>query len=267
MTPTNPRDRLFAAGMGSLWIAAAFPLVLLAVHEISPVAAVSIASEAARWSLRLCLGVTAVFAAGLALLPTVRAGVAFAFSMWLDSVRRNPAPLRKAQMELRHAETAARHFEVGRLAALQGDLRLAATHLSRALEIDPEIDSALFLLGKTAFQAKDFSSAGRILGEVVAKDPNHAFGEALLLLGRCRYVLGDVECAAELLQRHDREQGGNSKSKFWLAQALFAAGRAAAAEEALRAAATPLQGRRETPEERFYRARARVRLWRARGKA
>ena len=103
-----------------------------------------------------------------------------------------------------------------------------------------------------------------VLAQVVEQDPTHAFGEAMLLLGRTTFSLGDRAGGLAWLQRHQREHGGNRRSHSWLAEALLAHGDVAGARAALTTAAAPSK-QRLTAEENWYRAKAKVALWRLGG--
>jgi len=170
----------------------------------------------------------------------------------------------RALGELRHVETAARHGEVGRLALQRRELPLAIAHLSRALELEPENPGLRYQLGMALLAAGRMREAAGCLQQVVAADPGHAFGEALLQLGRVHLLLGDDQGALALLRRHALEHGGSRRSHFWLASACRAAADPDGARAALQyAASPPAKNQRLTPEEGLYRARARVALWRA----
>ncbi|HEU4417328.1 MAG TPA: hypothetical protein VFT55_00240, partial [Planctomycetota bacterium] len=112
----------------------------------------------------------------------------------------------------------------------------------------------LFRIGHLAAAEKAFANAETF-------DPGHAFGDAALHRGRCLHLLGDHAGAVRVLQQHAAQHGGNRRSQFWLAEALQASGDREGSIAALHAAAaaktTPL-----TAEENWFRARARVALWR-----
>ena len=96
-------------------------------------------------------------------------------------------------------------------------------------------------------------------------DPGHAFGDALLHLGRCLHQLGDATALATL-RAHQQRHGGGPRSHVWFADALLRAGDHTAGVTALREAAAPPK-QRLTAEENWFRAIARVRLWGKRGPA
>lgn len=247
------------------WLVAAWPFVLWLVHRADPQLAVRMAQ-----SLHTGLGTAALWGAAVGVLlcllfPPAPAWLRLVWQRTWRQLGMDAAPLRKARADLANFESPARHLDVARLAWQRNQATLAATHVRRALELDGEIASGWHLLGSVQFAAGDHAAAAATLQRAETLDPGHAFGEALLLQGRARFLLGEP-VGLELLRRHEREHGGGARSHYWLAQALRRQGDHAAALAALRIAAQQ-PTRAATAEEQWFRALARVRLWGRGGRA
>lgn len=261
--PPRLRRALAALPLTIVWLMAAWPFVLWLVHRQDPVLAVTMA-QTLRHAATTALWWLVVGALGLCVLfPPAPAWLRLAWHRTWRQLGTDAAPLRKALAELGHFASAARHLDTARLAWQRGQTTLAHEHVRRALELDDSIASAWHLLGLITFDARAFAEAAAACARAEALDPGHAFGDALLLHGRARCLLGEADGLA-LLQQHQQRHGGGARSHLWLAEALQQRGESAAAVAALRtAAAKPAQ--RATPEEQWYRALARVRLWRRGG--
>ena len=263
LAPTTRRRLGAALPLLVVWLLAAWPLVLYLVHTRDPVAAVELAQFAARWLTRLAVGAGLLLGLACLLYPPLPA--------WLrlvghDTWRRlgtGEAPLRRALADLAHLETAQRRLEVARLAWHRGRAEDAAVHARRAIELDPQVASAWHLYGQALFAQNAIDGAAQSFAQAEQLDPGHAFGDALLLHGRCRFLLGEPS-GLELLRQHERQHGGGARSHVWLAEALLRAGEREVAVAALRIAAQK-PTRRTTAEEGLFRAQARVRLWRRGG--
>src|SRR3989442_6065901 len=91
---------------------------------------------------------------------------------------------------------------------------------ARALD-DPEW---LRLDGERTFADGLYPVAARVLGRLVADYPKDArIGDALLLLGRARFALGDTESALEAFRRAQAATPppASLEAKFWEAETLF----------------------------------------------
>lgn len=264
--PTSIRRRRLGArhlALALVWLAAAAPPVLWFAHAQDPEAAVRAAQIADLWLTRTALGIGVVIAVLLLLFPPFPAWVRLGLHRSRLAFATDRGPLLRALGELRHFETAQRHLEVGRLALQLGDLDTATPHLLRARELEPGLAATHHQIALLAFRVGDLKTALDGFTRAESFDPGHAFGDALLFGGRCLYLLGDAKNAAAVLREHDRRHGGSARSQFWLGEALVAADdRAGAAAAFATAAAPPKQ--RLTPEENWFRARARVRTWRRR---
>ncbi|MBL8753974.1 MAG: tetratricopeptide repeat protein [Planctomycetes bacterium] len=258
-----PAGRTTRAALRTLPLAltfavAAWPFVLWLVHRVDAEAAVRTeqtvvaALKTGAWLLGGLLLV------GLAV-PLARAFLRLHGSrIWL-SLSQDMAPLLRAQSELRHFESGARHFEVGRLARLRRRDDLALVHLQRAVELEAGAASHWHWLGLAQFDHGDWTAAAESFRRAEALDPGHAFGGALLLRGRALHLLGAPEALA-LLAEHGRRHGGSPKSHVWLAEAYTRAGDAAAARTALGIAAAPPRTKLSA-EENWFRAIARMRTF------
>lgn len=245
--------------LGIVWLCALWPVALWLVHCSDPELAVALAHGtrdvlwgAAWWLLGGALVLCALF-------PPAPAWLRRSWSRAWTSVAMDQTPLHKARSELQHFETAARHAELGRLLRLRRQNTLATQHLARAVELDPGIASAWHQLGLVLFSQHQWQHAANAFHRAEQLDPGHAFGDALLHIGRSLYELGSAE-ALPVLRAHEQRHGGGPRSQLWLADALARAGEHAAAVAALRQAAAP-PARRLTAEENWFRALARVRLW------
>jgi hypothetical protein len=242
-----------------VWLAAAWPVALWLVHRSDPELAVVIAHTATRWSWRVALVVGAVGLVLFLAFPPAPAWLRRAGSrVWL-AITADQAPLVKARSELQHFETATRHAEIGRLLRLQRKNGEALQHFARAVELDQGIPSAWHQLGLVLFAQHEWQMAANAFHRAETLDPGHAFGDALLYLGRALHELGDPQ-ALPALQTHERRHGGGPRSHLWLSEALARAGDRTAALAALRVAAAP-PPQKLNAEENWFRALARVRLW------
>lgn len=261
--PTVPASRRLLSTLPLLliWGAALWPLLLWLLTAQDPEAAVrvkQVTGGVVLWTGLTAAAVGAVFAL---LFPPFPAWIRLLLSRLRVSFASDRGPLLKALAELQHFESATRHLEIGRLALSRSDLQLAATHLSRAVELDDTIAGAHHQLGLLLLRVGQVPAAAAAFERAERLDAGHAFGESLLHLGRCALLLGDAPAAARLLEEHRKRHGGSRKSHYWLGKARQATGEDDAAIEAMRYAAAPAE-RRLTAEENWFRALARVWLWR-----
>jgi len=249
-----------------VWLAAVVPVILWLVHRSDPELAVRVAQVGGAWLGNGLLGLgAAAFVASLCY-PPLPAGVRLLLHRARLSWASDRGPLWRAAAELRHFESAQKHLEVGRLALQLGDLNLAGPHLLRAVELDRNLSAAHYQFARLLFRIGHIAAAAKAFANAETLEPGHAFGDALLHRGRCLELLGDHEGAVSVLQQHATQHGGNRRSQFWLAEALESRGDREGNLAALHAAAAP----KTTPltaEENWFRARARVALWRHRRRA
>lgn len=249
-----------------VWTAAAVPVVSWLVHQGDPELAV-------RGALRLrsvlahgCLGLTVLAAVLLVFYPPFPAWLRLAWHRVRLAVTSDRGPLLRALSELRHFESAQRHLEIGRLALQLGDLSLAGPHLQRAVALDASLPGAHYQFGRLLLRLGELPLAIEAFTRAESLDPGHAFGDALLHAGRCLYLVGDSQRAADVLRVHSQRHGGGRRSGYWLAEALLAAGDRDGAAAAFATTAAP-SPQPLTAEENWFRARARVRLWRRGGRS
>ena len=242
------------------------PLVLFLVYRSDPELAVRIANGAKTWGMRALVALAVIGIIAALLFPPVPAWIRLMFERTRTAWSVDRAPLLRAMSELQHLETAQRHLEVGRLAWTRTDYSVAGRHLQRAVELDATIPAARYLFGLYLLRVGAVAAA---LAELLATEqlePGHAFGSALCHIGRCQDLIGTHDAAVTTLLDHRDRHGGDRRSHYWLGEALLHANREAEARDALRTAAEPTDTRL-TAEENWYRAVARVRLWRLGGRA
>ncbi len=257
--PPALRTSLRQLPLVCVWLLAAWPLLLWLVHSSDPELAVAIAEHTANglWSgLWWCAGSTLVLCL---IFPPAPAWLRLAMTRTWRTLAMDQAPLRRALSELRHFETGARHAEIGRLARLREQNSLALHHLARAVELEDGVAGTWHQLGLILFQQQEWHSACNAFLRAETLDPGHAFGDALLYLGRALHELKDPT-ALTTLRTHQQRHGGGPRSHVWFAEACQRANAGQEALIALRQAAAPPR-QRLSAEENWFRARARVRLW------
>lgn len=248
-----------------VWAAALWPVVLWLVHARDPVAAVRLAQGAAAawaavwpWALGSTLATAALF-------PPAPAFVWRALHRARQALLLDQQALLLRLDDLRQFETAARHLEVGRMLRQARKHEQAIPHLGRAVELDETMAGGWHQLGLALFALHQWPAAARCCERAEALDPGHAFGDALLVLGRCLFMVKDGRALATL-EEHARRHGGGPRSWLWLAEARARAGDPSGAVAALRQAAQkPTVAL--SPEDGWFRALARVRLWGKGGRA
>lgn len=250
-------------GLGLLWTLAIVPVALWLLHLQSPTAAVATHLWVAQALRTSALAGAVTLAVGLLLFPPLPAGLRLLLASTRKLATGDRSRLARAHADLQQLETAQRHLDYGRLAAQAGQPGVAVQHLRRAVELDAGAIAPRYEIGELLHDQRAYAQALPWLLDVVQRDPGHAFGEALLRLARVTFLCGDHRAALALLQQHERAHGGNRRSQYWLAQALDAVGDRTAARAVLtQAAAPPPPRQRLTAEENWYRAWARVALWR-----
>lgn len=262
---TIPASRRIATSLPLVlcWIAAVWPLILWLITQSDPEHAVRLAQITATVLARGALAVAGITTLLVLLFPPFPAWIRLAFARMKLSFASDRGPMLKALGELQHFESPAKHLEVGRLALTRSELPLAAQHLSRAVELDGTIAGAHYQLGQLLMRIGQVKTAVAAFHRAEQLDPGHAFGEALLGVGRAALLLGDDQAALVALEDHQKQHGGNCKSNYWLGKARAATGNRQGAIEAMATAAkAPTQ--RISAEDNWFRALARVWLWRGR---
>ena len=248
-----------------VWAAALWPVLLWLVHARDPVAAVRLAQGAASaWSAAWPWALGSAIATA-ALYPPAPAFVRRALHRSRQALLLDQQALLLRLADLRQFETAARHLEVGRMLRQARKHEQAIPHLGRAVELDETMAGGWHQLGLALFALHQWPAAARCCERAEALDPGHAFGDALLVLGRCLFMVKDGRALATL-EEHARRHGGGPRSWLWLAEARARAGDSSGAVAALRQAAqNPTVAL--SPEDGWFRALARVRLWGKGGRA
>lgn len=257
----GPRLRAGHLALAAVWAAALLPPMLWLAHASDPALAVRVLQgvRGAATTAAVVLGVLGAIL--LALYPPFPAWLRLLLHRVRLSLASDRGPLLRAIGELKNFESAHRHLEVGRLALQLGDLDTAEPHLLRARELEPTLAAAHHQIGLLALRIGDLPVAFDAFTRAESFDPGHAFGDAMLLGGRCLHLMGDHRNAASVLREHTRRHGGSRRSSYWLGEALLGIGdRAGAADAFATAAAPPTQ--KLTAEENWFRARARMRRWR-----
>ena len=244
-----------------VWLLAAVPPALWFISETDPELAVQIAQRGWSWCVRATIALAGLLLVAALAFPPVPAWIRLRWSEMRLSVTSDRGPLLRALGELQHFESPQRHLEVGRLALLRREFELAARHLHRTIELDPQLAAAHNMFGSCLLRFGKLDVAAVSFARAEELDPGHAFGDAQLHLGRCLHLLGRSRDAATVLQAHGHQHGGGRKSAYWRGQALEAIGDAAGANTAFAAAAAPPTSRLNA-EENWFRALARVRAWR-----
>lgn len=273
MTDTEPAAPLarspvaWAALLPALavWCCALLPVFLYLLQRRDPVLAVEVANTLTGWMIRALLAGGGLCGAGLIFYPPFPAWIRRFYDRLRRSWTVDRQPLIKALADLEHFETAQKHFEVARLCWLRTDLGMVGPHAARAVELDPQMAQAHHLLGHYLARVGALPQALLAFTAAERLDPGHAFGEAQLMVARTLSLLGRHEDALASFERHSAEHGGGHRSDYWRGEALATAGRPKDAGRAFReAAADP--GQKLPAEENWYRALARVKCWRYRGR-
>lgn len=244
-----------------VWIVAALPFVQWALFTIDPLLAVRTALVAENGLRHAGLGIGIAAAIALLLYPPFPAWLRLVLHRTKLTFSSDRGPLLRALAELEHFETAQRQLEVGRLAMQLGNVETAAPHLARAVELEPTLAAAQFQLGRFFFGQGALPQALDAFTRAESAESGHAFGEALLYAGRCLHLLGRDHDAVGVLREHARRHGGGRRSHYWLGEALLTIGDRDGARAAFVLAAAPTKERLPA-EENWFRALARVRLWR-----
>ncbi|MFT4513641.1 MAG: tetratricopeptide (TPR) repeat protein [Planctomycetota bacterium] len=247
--------------LGVIWVIALLPVGFYLLHQSNPQAAVSLSTSATELTLHALLVAAAAAIVGFFLYPPLPAWVRRFFDRTRTKWSADRAPMARAISELKHFETAQKHFEVAKLAWIRSDYALVATHAQRSVALDGTLPSAQHLLGLISLQTDALPEALAAFSAAEQLDPGHAFGQALLHKARVQHLLGDQNAALASFEQYARAHGSNHRSNYWHGETLFAANRSDEAAKAFHAAAADPKARL-TAEENWFRARARVRCWR-----
>lgn len=247
--------------LGVVWVIALLPVGFYVLHLSNPQAVVSLSTIAKELTLQALLVAAIAAIAGFLLYPPLPAWV----RRYLDRTRTkwsaDRAPIARAIAELKHFETAQKHFEVAKLAWIRSDYVLVAAHAKRSVALDGTLPAAQHLLGLISLRTDALPAALQAFTAAERLDPGHAFGDAQLHIAHLQHLLGDLNASLASFEQFTRAHGNNHRSNFWHGEALLAAGKSDEAAKAFHAAAANPKTRL-TSEENWFRARARVRCWR-----
>jgi tetratricopeptide (TPR) repeat protein len=130
------------------------------------------------------------------------------------------------------------------------------------LELDPTDLRARYELALALLQLGAVKDSETLLSQVVERDPEHAFGDALLRLADVRLRLGAPQPAADTLERFLTRYGRKREALVHLARSLRLLGRHEEARAALAEGARPLAKEElRDPHNRYWRAKAKVASW------
>jgi tetratricopeptide (TPR) repeat protein len=247
--------------LSTIWVIALLPAGFHLLHLSNPQAAVSLATTATELTLQALFVTAAAALFGFLMYPPLPAWV----RRYIDRTRTkwsaDRAPMAHAISQLKHFETAQKHFEVAKLAWIRSDYALVAAHAQRSVALDSTLPSAQYLLGLISLKTNALPEALAAFSAAEQLDHGHAFGQALLHQAHVEHLLGDQNSSLASFEQYIRAHGSNHRSNYWYGETLLAAGHSDAAAGAYQAAAANPKTRL-TAEENWFRARARVRCWR-----
>ena len=260
--PVTLRQRLPSLlPLAAIWTAALLPVVFYGLYQSHPEAAVVVALQAKQLGLWMFMLAISATACGIVFYPPLPAWLRRLFDRTRTKWSADRAPLLRALSELEHFETAQKHFEVAKLAWIRCDYELTGMHIRRSVEIDPSLPAAQYLLGQFALRSDARTEALSAFTAAEQLDTGHAFGSAQLHKAHLQHLTGNLSGSLQTFASYFREHGSSHRSNYWHAEALLDAGQSQAAAAAFQTAAAAPEIRL-SPEENWFRARARVRCWR-----
>jgi len=243
----------------ALFVLALVAPVLMVLGSAAPVLAVDMSLFLRRAALWGSIGIVATGVLLALAWPPFLPGIRLGLRRALARMGTDQRPYYEALARLEHLETAKGHLDVARMAHHMGNLRRALPHAVRAVELDPDLAAARFLLVRVLREVGQLEEAERQARIVVRDDRDHAFGAAQVELGRILLQAGKPEEAIEVLREHDRTNAATRASAALLGQAYQRSGdRDRAREWMERAARQPDDGEHMPPEDALVRAKARV---------
>jgi len=264
--PIPLRTRLPALlPLAAVWACALLPVVLYLLYLKAPEQAVGLAISIRSLLLQALVALVVTATIGLTLYPPLPAWLRRSIDRTRTAWTTDRSLLTRALSELKHFETAQKHYEIARVAWTLGDEPLAGPHLRRSTELDPTLAYAQHLFGQYLLRVGSLPEARHAFEAAEQLDKGHAFGDALLHAAHLQHLTGDTTKALQTFEQHAQDHGASPRSNFWRANALLAAGQDEAAARCLVAAAADPKTRL-TAEENWFRALARVRCWGIRGK-
>lgn len=247
--------------LAATWIAALLPVALYGIYHSNPEFAVVVALQMKQWSLRILMLAIIATAIGVIFYPPLPAWLRRLVDRTRTKWSADRAPLLRALSELKHFETAQKHFEVAKLAWIRCDYELTGVHIRRSVQLDPSLPAAQYLLGKFALSSDARTEALSAFTAAEHLDTGHAFGSAQLHKAHLQHLTGNLSGSLQTFASYFRKHGGSHRSNYWHAEALLDAGQNQAAAVAFQTAAADPKMRLNS-EENWFRARARVRCWR-----
>ncbi len=257
-TRSLPRIRLLFAIL--LWIVALIPLslVLMGLNDSAQAIAWSTTLQSGSQYLGAIIVGTAVVA--LVLYPPALPSLRLAIHRSKTRMSIDQGPAAQALERIEHLPTGRDHLIVGTWAKDTGDLQRAATHLIEAIKLEPNSIPAHFAFAEVARKAGNLEVAFQEYAGVVQREPDHAYGRALLGLADTLKDLGQNEEALKAYAQHEKTHGEHRAAFVARAGILQQLGQREAATELLqRAAAAPSSGKLP-PEEAYWRAKAQMSL-------
>lgn len=248
--------------IAALWLAALWPLALLALGWLdlaAGVRAAHLADRAVGWTLwaSLLLG----FAATV-LYPPFLPGLRLRLRELRAQLGRDNKVLRDAHARLLQFETVNDLHLVGRTLRETGFAKEAVPRLRRALELDGSHMSARYQLALALRDSGELQAAADTLQQLINSEPAYASGQPFLDLAQICERARAWQPADLVLAEYRRRHGDNRQALLLHARVLASLGRRDDSRTALHAAAqTPAPGKRLSAEEDLARARARVALW------
>ena len=260
--PIKLRQRLPSLlPLTAIWVTALLPVIFYGIYQANPEAAVVVALQIKQWSLRILMLAISATAVGILFYPPLPAWLRRLLDRTRTKWSADRAPMLRALSELKHFETAQKHFEVAKLAWIRCDYELAGKHIHRSVQLDPSLPAAQYLLGQFALRSGARTEALSAFTAAEHLEKNHAFGSAQLHKAHLQHLTGDLSESLQTFTSYFREHGSSHRSNYWHAEALLDAGQTQAAAAAYRTAAADPKMRLNS-EENWFRARARVRCWR-----
>src|SRR5688572_25050191 len=107
MAATVVSTSLRSITLAIVWLVALWPVMLIAVHAASPLAAVQMVQVAGSWLVRLAIGAGALAVLLGILWPPFLPGLRLRWSRMRERLRQDPAQLHSVLSGLQHLETAA----------------------------------------------------------------------------------------------------------------------------------------------------------------
>lgn len=135
---------------------------------------------------------------------------------------------RKLRSEVRvlsQVGSAYNHGKIGAAYLARGRARGALEHLERATEGEPEVAEWHYRLGLARIATGDPAGALEALDRCLAREEEHAYGQALMRKAECLLRLGQAEDSLAALALLERNHGPSPETAYRRGKALRALGR------------------------------------------